>query len=190
MTYKPAFWFPISILAVLAGLSLWLQYAVKSPNGRGAGNNAHVADYIVDNLHAVQTNASGKPENTLSAGKLHHFMDDDSSLLDTPHFITIDPKSGNVDVQSNTALVTSKGKKITFTGQVVLLRDSLDKQGPMRLTTDYLEVFPDQHLMRTNRPVAVSSAQVNFTAGGLVLNDQSRLLQLTRHVKAHYAPIH
>jgi lipopolysaccharide export system protein LptC len=190
MTYKPAFWFPISILAVLAALSLWLQYAVKSPNGGAGDNGAHIADYIVDNLHAVQTNASGKPENTLSAGKLQHFMDDDSSLLDTPHFTTIDPKSGNVDVRSNTALVTSKGEKITFTGQVVLLRDSLDNQDPMRLTTDYLEVFPDQHLMRTNRPVAVSGAQVNFTAGGLVLNDQTRLLQLTRHVKARYAPIH
>lgn len=187
MNYRPAIWFPIGLLAVLAGLSLWLQYAVHAPAG-GANGNSHVVDYIVENFSATRADLTGRPVHTLNARKLQHYLDDDSTVLDFPHFTAVDSKNGRVDIRSNSALVSSEGEKLSFTGKVVLVRDLKDEAGTVTLTTDYLEVFPDQRLVRTDRPVVLQGRRMQINAGGLELNNETRVLRLTRHVKSRYEP--
>lgn len=190
MNYRTAFWFPVSVLALLAGLSLWLQYAVQSPGMSGPDQGKHIADNIVENFHATRYDSNGRPENTLNARKTQHFLDDDSTGLDTPHFTATDPQNGHVDIRSETGYVSSEGETVTFTGNVVLVRDMRDAQGPLTLTTDYLEIFPDQHLARTNRPVQVRGKSLAIDAGGFQMNNQTRELRLNRGVKTYYEPIH
>lgn len=190
MSYRTAFWFPVGLLALLAGLSLWLQYAVQSPGIGSSESSKHIADYIVENFHATRTDLSGRPENTLSARKSQHFLDDDSTELETPHLTATDKQNGSVDIRSERGYVSSEGETVTFTGKVVLVRDLHDAQGPLTLTTNYLEVFPEQHLMRSNRPVQVRGKHIAINAGGLQMNNQTRELRLTRGVKTYYEPIH
>lgn len=190
MNYRSAFWFPIGLLALLAGLSLWLQYAVQSPGTTGPGSDKHVADYIVENFHATRYDVTGRPENTLSARSTRHFVDDDSTRLEMPRFTAVDGQNGSINIRSESGQVSSKAEKVTFTGKVVLVRDLHDAQGPLTLTTNYLEIFPKQDLMRTDRPVQVRGKHLAIDAGGLQLNNQTRELRLTRGVKTYYEPIH
>ena len=190
MNYRAAFWFPIGLLAALAGLSLWLQYAVQAPNSGGPGSSKHIADYIVENFHATRTDITGKTENTLSARKTEHFLDDDTTQLEAPDFTAYDKQGGTVNIRSARGNVSSKGEVIIFTGKVVLVRDLHDAQGPLTLRTDYLKAIPKQHLMLTNRPVLIQGKNIEIHAGALQMNSQTRELLLTHHVKTHYEPIH
>ena len=190
MNYRAAVWFPIGLLAALAGLSLWLQYAVQTPPGATADSSKHIADYIVENFTATRTDISGKAENILRARKTEHFLDDDTTQLEAPNFTAFDKQGGTVNVRSAQGYVSSKGDVIVFTGKVVLVRDLHDAQGPLTLTTEYLKVIPKQHLMLTDRPALVQGKNVVIQAGALQLNTQTRELLLTRHVKSHYEPIH
>ena len=189
MNYHSAFWLPVGLLALLAGLSLWLQYAVQSPDPNDSDQGKHIVDYIVENFHATRTDINGRPENTLSARKTQHFIDDDSTQLEAPHFTAIDKQNGSVDIRSERGYVSSKAETVTFTGKVVLVRDLHDAQGPLTLTTDYLEVFPEQDLARTNRPVQVRGKGIAVNAGAMQMNNQTRELQLTGSVKTLYEPI-
>lgn len=190
MNYRAAFWFPIGLLVTLAGLSLWLQYAVQAPHNGTTYNRKHIADYIVEDFHATRTAISGQPENTLSARKAEHFLDDDSTQLESPDFTAFDQQNGTVNIKSTHGSVSSKGDIIIFTGNVVLVRDLHDAQGPLTLTTQYLKAIPKQHLIFTDRPVRVQGEKIDIHSGALQLNSQTRELLLTHHVKAHYEPIH
>ena len=190
MNYRAAVWFPIGLLVALAGLSLWLQYLVQAPHSGGTYNPKHIADYIVENFHATRTDISGQPENTLIARKAEHFLDNDTTQLVSPNFTAFDKQNGTVNIHSAHGSVSGKGDVIIFTGNVVLVRDLHDAQGPLTLTTQYLKAIPKQHLMLTNRPVRVQGKNIDIHAGALQLNSQTRELLLTHHVKAHYEPIH
>lgn len=190
MNYRAAVWFPIGLLAALAGLSLWLQYAVQAPSTGSPLIRKHIADYIVENFSATRTDLNGKPENTLSARKTVHFLDDDTTHLEAPDFTAFDKQGGTVNVRSAHGFVSSKGDIIIFTGKVILVRDLHDAQGPLTLTTEYLKVIPKQHLILGNRPVLIQGKNIVIHAGAMQLNSQTRELLLTHHVKTHYEPIH
>lgn len=189
MNNRPMYWFPLGIVAILAGLSIWLQYAVHSARPGFLANGQHIADYIIDRFMVSRTNLAGAVIYTLHADHAEHYMDDDTTQLTNPHLVANDDQQGSADIRSNRALVTAKGKQVNFMGKVVLVRDAHDAQGPLTLTTEYLEAIPDQRLMRTNRPVQVQGKSIIMTAGGLELNNQTQILKLTHRVKARYEPI-
>lgn len=189
MNNRPLFWFPLGIIAILAGLSAWLQYAVQTSRPGFLSNGEHIADYIIERFMVSRTNLDGQKMYTLHADHAEHFMDDDTTQLTMPHLVANDDQQGSADIRANRAFVTAKGKQVNFSGKVVLIRDAHDQLGPLTLNTEYLEALPDQRIMRTDRPVQVLGKSINMTAGGLELNNQTQILQLTHRVKARYEPI-
>ena len=189
MTNRPLYWFPLAIIAVLASLTAWLQYAVNTSSPGFLSNGQHIADYIIERFVVSRTNLEGQVIYTLHADHAEHYLDDDTTKLTKPHLVANDDQQGSADIRSERALVTAQGKQVNFIGNVVLVRDAHDQQGPLKLTTEYLEAIPDQRVMRTNRPVLVQGKSVTMTAGGLELNNQTQILQLTHRVKARYEPI-
>lgn len=189
MNNRPLYWFPLTIIAVLAALTTWLQFAVQTSSPGLLSNGRHVADYMIENFVLSRTNLAGQVIYTLHADHAEHYLDDDTTHLTRPHLVAHDDQQGSADIRSNRAFVTAQGKQVNFIGHVVLVRDVHDQQGPVTLTTEYLEAIPDQRVMRTNRPVLVQGKSINMTAGGLELNNQTQILQLTHRVKARYEPI-
>ncbi|WP_124948740.1 LPS export ABC transporter periplasmic protein LptC [Sulfuriferula thiophila] len=189
MNSRPLYWFPLAIIAVLAGLSAWLQFAVNTTQPGVLGSGLHIADYMIERFMVSRTNLAGQVIYTLHADRAEHYLDDDTTQLTKPHLVANDDQQGSADIRSTRALVTAQGKQVNFIGHVVLVRDARDAQGPMTLTTEYLEAIPDQRIMRTDRPVLVQGKSIKMTAGGLELNNQTQILQLTHRVKARYEPI-
>ena len=188
MSNRPLYWFPLAIFVILAGLSVWLQYAVQvhRPSFLAAGQR--IVDYMIERFVLTKTNLSGQIEYVLHADYAEHYLDDDTAQLTLPHLVAQSEHQGTVDVRSNRAFVTAKGKQVNFVGHVVLVSDSHDKQGPLTLTTDYLEAFPDRQFIWTNHPVQVQGKFLQMTAGGLELNNRTQFLRLTHRVKARYEP--
>ena len=189
MNNRPLYWFPLAIIAVLAALSAWLQFAINTTQLGFLANGQHIADYMIEHFMVSRTNLAGQVMYTLHADHAEHYLDDDTTQLTKPHLVANDDQQGSADIRSDRAFVTAQGKQVNFIGHVVLVRDAHDQQGPLTLTTEYLEAVPDQRLMRTNRPVLVEGKSIKMTAGGLELNNQTQILQLTHRVKARYEPI-
>ncbi|MFA5170600.1 MAG: LPS export ABC transporter periplasmic protein LptC [Sulfuriferula sp.] len=189
MNNRPLYWFPLGMLAIVAGLTVWLQFVVQSPRSNLLSKERHIADYIIEQFVVSRTNLAGLVIYTLRADHAEHFLDDDTTTLRQPHLVAHDDHQGSADIRANQGFVTAKGKQVNFMGNVVLVRDAHDAQGPLTLTTEYLEAIPDARIVRTNKLVHVVGKSIQMTAGGLELNNQTRILRLTNKVKARYEPI-
>ncbi|NOT16866.1 MAG: LPS export ABC transporter periplasmic protein LptC [Sulfuriferula sp.] len=189
MNTRPLIWFPLSIMLILAALTAWLQFAVQSPHANAFSHGAHIADYMMEKFAVSRTNLAGQLIYTLRADYAEHFMDDDTTRLRQPHLLANDDQQGTADIRANRALVSAKGKQVDFFERVVLIRDTHDAQGAMTLTTEHLTAWPDARIMRADKLVHVTGKNIQMTAGGLELNNTTRILRLTNRVKAQYEPI-
>ena len=74
--------FPAVLLVMLAMLSFWLDRTVQPPPPKNDGSSRHDPDYTVENFTATRMGKDGLPRHTLTATRMVHYPDDDSTHLD------------------------------------------------------------------------------------------------------------
>jgi len=186
MSERLTAWFPLLLLAALAGLTFWLDRFVQPPgNGPGAAAR-HDPDYIVEGLSAVRMAADGGVKHTLLAQRMVHYPDDDSTHLSVPRFVSYATAQAPVTITSREALVSSEGENIYFHDDVVITRAPYLNRSELRMRTTYLHVIPDDNIAKTDRPVTITDANTTVEAVGLELNSETQVLRLLSRVKGIY----
>lgn len=176
-------WPPLVLALLLALLGFWLnQVAVREPFEDDAGF-AHEPDYIVENFDALAFSETGQPLHRLKAKRMTHYMDDDTTVLDRPMFISLDPLRP-VEVTSQRAQISGDGKQVHFLKQVRAVRGGPAGRKAVTLDTEYLHVTPDARIMRSNQFVTLRQGASVITANQLFIDDARRLMTLSGGVKA------
>lgn len=168
--------FPLLLLAVLAGLTFWLDQAVQQ-GAQGSGTERHDPDFIVEKIVAHRMDANGDVKHTLHADRMTHYPDDDSTHLLSPRFISNASARAPMTITSRTARVSSGGEHIYFETDVRATRAAYANRSEMVMETSYLHVTPDEHIARTDRPVTVTDAHTVARAIGLELNSETRTVK-------------
>lgn len=179
-------WFPLLLLAVLAALTFWLDYTVQPPAARRDGSSRHDPDYIVDKLSVMRMAADGSIRHTLLAEKMIHYPDDDSTHLQSPHFVSYTSGKAPMTITSREALVSKAGSDIYFQDNVRVIRAPYDNKSELVIKTSYLHVIPDDNIARTGRPVTITDANTVVNAIGLELDGKTRILKLQSRVRGIY----
>jgi lipopolysaccharide export system protein LptC len=180
-------WFPIVLLAAVAGLTFWLDRQAQPPESRD-GKMRHDPDYMVDGLSATRFGPDGAPSHTLQAVHMVHYPDDDSTHLTEPRFVHYSRGRAPVFAQSHTAEVSSNGENVYMQDDVILHRDAYAEKSAMRLETSYLHLIPDSHLAETSRPVKIYEGNTLVTAVGLKFDNETQVLNLLSDVQTTYLP--
>ncbi|MEP6658159.1 MAG: LPS export ABC transporter periplasmic protein LptC, partial [Betaproteobacteria bacterium] len=60
--------------------------------------------------------------------------------------------------------------------------------GPVKLTTDFLRVFPDKGIAETDRPVTIEEPRGIIHGVGMTLDNQQRSLKLKSGVRGTMQP--
>jgi lipopolysaccharide export system protein LptC len=178
--------FPLTLLAVLAALTFWLQRVVQPPAPAGDGNARHDPDYIVENFVAIRMGPDGLRFQQLEADRMLHYPDDDSTHLEQPRLFKFENDRVQLTVTSRHALVSSEGKTVDFNNDVRAVRAAEGSHSELVLTTDYLHVVPDDDYARTDRPVKIVDANTQVTAVGLELNNKTKVVKLLSNVRGTY----
>lgn len=184
---RPTSWLPLAALALLVGLSLWLEQLVQLPAARADGRLRHDPDLIVQNFSARKLGEDGRVLYTLAARKMVHYPDDDSALLESVQLEAFEPKQPKMTITADQGRLEQGGDRVHIEGNVVVLREGDARNEEARLTTDRLLVLPDSGIARTDAQVRLESASSRALAQGMEVNNRSRTLQLER-VKATYQP--
>jgi lipopolysaccharide export system protein LptC len=186
MSERLTAWFPLLLLAALAGLTFWLDRFVQPPgNGQGTAMR-HDPDYIVEGLSAVRMATDGGVKHALLADRMVHYPDDDSTHLSAPRFVSYATAQAPVTITAREALVSSDGENIYFHDNVVITRASYSNRSELNMRTSYLHVIPDDNIARTDRPVTITDANTTVEAVGLELNSETQVLRLLSRVKGTY----
>ena len=175
---------PLGIMLLLAGLTFWLMRAVelKAPE---PDKKRHDPDMIVENFTARQLGLDGGERYIITARKMLHFADDDSTELDRVQFSAKEKNDAPLLVTSERAKLTGKADEIFFLDRVQLVRDPF--QGYQRLVGDttYFHVIPDLGIGKTDQPISLREGDNVMMAEGMEINNKTRVATLSR-VKAIY----
>jgi lipopolysaccharide export system protein LptC len=179
---------PLILAGMLAGLTLWLDRFAQGPARDVVGPSRHDPDYIVEKLTGVRMGETGAVSYSLSAAKLVHYPDDDSTLLTLPRFVSYASSKAPVTVTSSEGVISSKGEHVYFQDDVRVTRAAHESASELLMRTTFLRVVPDQHLALTDRPVTLSDDANTVTAVGLEMNNETRVIKLLSNVRGIYDP--
>ena len=85
-----AAWFPVLLLAAVAAVTVWLDSQVQPPESVGNSKARHDPDYIVNNFTVTRIGPDGVVRYKLTARRMQHYPDDDTTLLDAPKLAGIE----------------------------------------------------------------------------------------------------
>ena len=171
--------------AFLAILGFWLNHLTGGSAHVDQGGFAHEPDTIVENFNALTYDEAGKPWHRLSAAKLTHYMDDDTTTLDKPRFNLLVSSQTPTEVSADRGHVSGDGENVHFLGNVQLTRHSADS-APLNLQTEYLWITPSAGIMRTDKRVTLQQGSAIVTAQAMLINNKSKQFTLSGGVKGHY----
>lgn len=184
---RPTSWLPLAALALLVGLTLWLNMLVQPPAARADGKLRHDPDVVVDKFNAKKLGEDGRVLYTLVARKMVHFPDDDSALLESLKLEAFEPRQPTMTITADHGRIEQGGDRVWIEGNVVVHRAGDERAAEARLTTEKLLVLPDSGIARTSSPVKLESAEGRAHAIGMEIDNRARTLKLER-VNATYLP--
>jgi lipopolysaccharide export system protein LptC len=184
---RPTSWLPLAVLALLVGLTLWLNQLVQAPVARADGSLRHDPDLMVEKFNARKLGEDGRVLYTLAAKKMVHYPDDDSALLESLTLEAFEPRQPKMTITADHGRLEQGGDRVWVEGNVVVVRDADQKNAPVRLTTDKLLVLPDAGIARTTSEVTMESPTGHAHAAGLEIDNKSRTVKLDR-VRATFKP--
>lgn len=188
MTAAPASWLPLGLVAVLAAVAYWLNHLASQPLPADDAAFRHDPELIVDNLVATAFDPQGNPRYILSATRMLHYTDDETTELTAPRFQHRSANSPAISAEAARGFISTRGDHVHLLDQVRLTRAASGATPEMVLTTDYLQITPEAEVMRTDRPVELHQGASSVRADNLLLDGKARTLELKGNVKGIYEP--
>ena len=111
----------IVVLALLAGLSWWWSRG-QGPTAPTVSPLRHEPDYTIDNFTATVMNEQGQKKYRLTAQRLMHYPDDDTSHLTQPYLTQYPLQGVPTYTKSDSAIVPAGAREIYMQGNVRVTR--------------------------------------------------------------------
>jgi len=178
--------FPLALMFALALLTFYLERTVRDDSTPNALRR-HDPDYLVSNF-TTTTYRNGAAESILSAAKMVHFPDDDTTELTAPRVVQSKPKEPRIVVSADRGLLSRSGEELFLYDNVKLVREALEGVPEARMTTSFLHVVRDRSLARTDRDVKIVEDQRSLEGRGMDYNYDSGQLTLHANVRGQMGP--
>jgi lipopolysaccharide export system protein LptC len=179
--------FPLALMLSLALLTFYLERMVREEDTQPM-KRRHDPDYVVTNFTSTTFDGEGRTLNTLSAARMVHYPDDDTTELYRPRMLQSRPNEPRMTVSAERGSVSANGEEIFLYDNVVLLREQSEAQPAARMTTSFLHVLRGRSLVRTDREVTLVEDRRSLTGRGMEYNSDSRQLQLFDDVVGRFEP--
>jgi len=177
--------FPLGLMLVLAALTFYLDRAVQDDDSHPALRR-HDPDYLVVNFTTTTYNRDGAAESSLSAERMVHYPDDDSTELTAPRVVQTKPDEPKMTVRADRGRLSRDGEDIYLYDNVVLEREAGAGKSAARLTTEYLQVVRDRSLVRTDREVTIVEETRSLSGRGMEYSSETQHFTLNADVRARF----
>ncbi|MEP7371155.1 MAG: LPS export ABC transporter periplasmic protein LptC [Nitrosospira sp.] len=180
--------FPLFLLALLAALLFWVNQSARAPSPVQDEDSRRAApDYMIENFSAVRMDRDGVSRHLLSAKRMLHYPDDDTTDLEQPRFINTEPGKPAMQVDADQAKMSANGEDIYLTGNVRVLRSAGKGRGETTMTTSFLHLLPDDGIAKTDRPVVITEANAVIKAVGMEVSNRTQVTRLLSQVRVVHA---
>ena len=181
-------WSALLPLLLLLGATYWLDQQVLPLPPHADDSKRHDPDYIINNLSATTLNEHGKPHYLMTAEKMVHYPDDDSTHMVQPRMVSLHADRPPVYVSALRGKVSSDGEQVFLQDDVKVVRGASASRSQMTFTTSFLHVLPDQDLADTDRPVTIVDDSTVVNGVGMKLNNKTGVAELLAQVVSQHEP--
>jgi len=185
---RARYWSPLLPLLGLLGATYWLNQQVQPDSVKPDNGKRHDPDAVMENFSAIRLNEQGVPRFIMSAKKMLHYPDDDSTVLEVPRFAMLSAGHPTIRIIARRGIVSSKGDEIFLHNDVEVLREASVQQEELTLHTEYLHIIPDRDWADTDQAVTIVDAHNTVHATGLEMDNKARTLKLLSRVRSEHAP--
>lgn len=186
LTRSPLF-FPLVLALLLAIITFWINLTVEQQGPKIDGSDRHDPDYIMNKFVNTQTDTTGKLRYVLAAAEMVHYPDDDSTVLQRPRFTQYTIDKPYTQIEGLRGYVSSNGEQVTLVDNVKVTRQAFDGKGEMQISTEKLDILPNQDIAKTDAPVVIMQApKTVIHATGMIFDKKHQTVQLLNRVKVHY----
>ena len=179
--------FPLSVLAMLAALTFWLDHATRFDDAKRDGKNRHDPDFIVEQVHGRKFGPDGKVLEILLADRMTHYPDSDTTDMVNPDLTYLRGDSP-LHLRSRFAVLSKDAQVADLRDKVFGWRDAFADVPAMTFSSSQLTVYPDQEIARTDVPVTFTRGKSVITGVGMDLDNKLQILSLHSQVKGTFEP--
>lgn len=188
MKTRAATYFPVLLMAALAGLTFWLDRIAQLAEPATPSAKRHDPDFKVDDFTITRMSPEGKPVSMLSARKMIHFPDDQTTELEGPRFEQRPPDAPVVRVRADRGTVSKDGEQVQVRDNVTVVREGDGKREPLEVRTSELLILPKEEVVRTDAPVTILEGGARLEGTGMEVRSKTREFRLDAQVKAQFPP--
>jgi lipopolysaccharide export system protein LptC len=178
--------FPITLLALVAGLSFWLQASLAPVESSTVRSDDNAPDAFAENFQIRRLDDNGQLKYRLSAPYLQHFPKDDSSEIRNPELIAYRQDAPPVTVTAGQARVTAQGEHILLSETVRIVRAEDGQRPALIAQTNLLNVYPETGQADTDQPVRITHGASWFSGLGAHLDNNASTFELKSQVRGQY----
>jgi lipopolysaccharide export system protein LptC len=177
--------FPLVLMVTLALLTFWLERTVREEPAAGV-QRSHDPNYSAERFTITHFNRAGAAESTLSAAKMTHYPDDDSTELLAPRMVQTRPGQPRLALSADRGTLSQDGEEVFLYDNVLLVRAAESAYPESRMQTSFLHVISARSLVRTDREVQISEQGRAIAGRGMEYNNESRELALHAQVRGTF----
>jgi lipopolysaccharide export system protein LptC len=179
--------FPLALMLALALLTFWLERTVREEQPHPSLRR-HDPDYLVEQFVLTKYNAAGILESTLTAAKMVHYPDDDSTELVAPRVVQAKPNEPRMTLSAERGALSNNGEEIFLFGNALLVREAGAGKPEARVQSSFLHVVGARSLVRTDREVTVSEPGRALSGRGMEYHNETWQLFLRDQVRGRFEP--
>lgn len=148
---------------------------------------ANSVETTVSRLKVRQFNSDGTLANLLTTPIMQHIQNGDVYLLQSPHILVSQEEQPPWDIRSNNAKSFEGGKRITFTGNVVV-RQKQGNESLSTLKTEEVTYFPKEKKASTDLLVTYEQPGNIIQSQGMNAYLDEKRVELLHQARGSYAP--
>lgn len=177
--------FPLTLMLALALLTFWLERTVREEPAPSA-QRSHDPDYVVERFAITDFDRAGSAESALSAAKMVHYPDDDSTELLAPRVVQSRAEQPRLTLSADRGTLSQDAEEVFLYDNVLVVREGAAGVPESRMHTSFLHVVRARSLVRTDREVRISESGRVLVGHGMEYNNESRQLSLHAQVRGSF----
>ena len=187
MTLSTTRLFPLVLMLALALVTFWLERTVREEPAHPSLRR-HDPDYLVEQFVVTKYNSAGVLESTISAAKMIHYPDDDSTELVAPRVVQAKANEPRMTLSADRGAISQNGEELFLFGNALLVREAGGGRSEARMQSSFLHVISARSLVRTDREVEVFEAGRTLSGRGMEYHNEISQLFLRDRVRGRFEP--
>ncbi|MCO5106835.1 MAG: LPS export ABC transporter periplasmic protein LptC [Burkholderiaceae bacterium] len=176
------------LLTLAAGTYFLAQISLRETGPARAAALTHDPDYFVEDLVFTRMNSRGDPVFRVSATRMLHYPDDQSSTFESPVLVSLDPNDPRITLRADRGRTSAEGEETLLTGNVVMVRDATAREPAMTIRTESATIYSETEIARTDQPVRIERGDSVLTGVGMEFNNAARSLRVDSRVQLTWQP--